>query len=197
MYFKHDLSGLNVLEWWRQRCFEWCYARFENGKFGDQKYLDDWTTRFENIYVPTHIGCGLAPWNVNQYDLILNDDKLYVQDKITKEKNVIIFYHFHNLKKINVSSDSLLWYLGFYKIDIIAKDLIYKEYIDILIDIEKNLDRSLVMPVFKRKISRNSFLYFSWLVVKNILKSFFLIKQYNRLKEEMGSSLLKIHLPKE
>ena len=67
MYFDNTEGGLKVLNWWRDRCLEWCFNRFEDGKFGDQKYLDDWTTRFKNIHVLRHLGGGLAPWNVQQY----------------------------------------------------------------------------------------------------------------------------------
>ncbi len=45
MTFKRN-DGELVRSWWEERCLEWCYARFEDGKFGDQKYLDDWTSRF-------------------------------------------------------------------------------------------------------------------------------------------------------
>ena len=33
--------GLKALKWWRDRCLEWCYARIEDGKFGDQFYIED------------------------------------------------------------------------------------------------------------------------------------------------------------
>jgi hypothetical protein len=46
MTFERD-GGEPVRRWWEERCIEWCYARFEDGKFGDQKYLDDWPYRFK------------------------------------------------------------------------------------------------------------------------------------------------------
>ena len=56
-------GGETVRKWWEERCIEWCFARFENGKFGDQKYLDDWLERFpEQVHVLSlarrHSGCG-------------------------------------------------------------------------------------------------------------------------------------------
>ena len=89
--FRRDLEGLKAVKWWRDRCLEWCFAKFEDNKFGDQKYLDDWLDRFKNVHILEHLGAGLAPWNANQYVLQKVDDITYVQN------HPLIFYHFHAL----------------------------------------------------------------------------------------------------
>ena len=89
--FRRDDRGLAVLDWWRERCIEWCYARVEDGKFGDQKYLDDWPERFEGVHVLRHPGGGLAPWNVPRHRLA-ND-----AGSITVDGEPLVFFHAHSL----------------------------------------------------------------------------------------------------
>lgn len=63
MTFTRD-GGEVVRKWWEEKCIEWCFARFEDGKFGDQKYLDDWSERFpDRVHVLQHQEWMLAPWN--------------------------------------------------------------------------------------------------------------------------------------
>jgi hypothetical protein len=95
--FKKDKRGLEALNWWRKACLEWCYNRFENGKFGDQKYLDDWPVRFEGVHVLKHLGGGVAPWNMQQYSFKQENGKLMGQVLNTGEKFEVIFFHFHSL----------------------------------------------------------------------------------------------------
>ncbi|MBN2144903.1 MAG: glycosyl transferase [Candidatus Aureabacteria bacterium] len=96
--FKNDPRGLKALEWWKNACLEWCYARFEYNKFGDQKYLDDWTERFEGVHVLEYPGGGIAPWNVQQYEIHTKEKLSMITEKQTGKQYHLIFYHFHDLK---------------------------------------------------------------------------------------------------
>ena len=111
MTFKNNTKGMKALNWWRESCNAWCYARFEDGKFGDQKYLDDWTTRFKGIHVLENLGGGVAPWNVQQYDLSSHNFNL-------------IFYHFHGYKLLEDKKVDC----GGYKLDKNDIDKLYRPY---------------------------------------------------------------------
>jgi len=176
VFFKNDNDGMEALEWWRQRCKEWCYSRCEDGKFGDQKYLDDWTTRFKSVYVPAHIGCGLAPWNIQQYDINIIDDKLYACDKITKRKEPVIFFHFHGIKKMYADSNKEIWYLSSYFIDENIKEIIYANYIKLLTKSDILINDSLM------KIRKPDFKTIFFMVIKNIIKSISIFKMYKYYK---------------
>lgn len=96
--FKNDEHGLTALHWWRNACLEWCYNRHEEGKFGDQKYLDDWTTRFKGVHVLQHLGGGLALWNIQQYAVLEKNGQWVCTEKSTGKTFSPVFYHFHYLK---------------------------------------------------------------------------------------------------
>jgi hypothetical protein len=107
--FKNDEKGLKVLKWWRDACIDWCYDRYEDGKFGDQKYLDDWTERFDAVHVLKHEGGGLAPWNIQQYRVGRKDGKLHCINKKNKTIFDIVFYHFHYVRFLNEKKVDLGW----------------------------------------------------------------------------------------
>lgn len=98
MIFKNNEEGMQVLNWWVNACLDWCYARFEDGKFGDQKYLDDWTTRFNCVHELEHLGGGVAPWNVQQYTFKKNAEKISGVELSTGKSFDLVFYHYHAFK---------------------------------------------------------------------------------------------------
>lgn len=96
--FKNNDEGMKVLRWWRDACLDWCYNRFEDGKFGDQKYLDNWTKQFKGVHVMRHEGGGVAPWNVQQYNIRRASSGIELLNKKTGKRFPLIFFHFHSLK---------------------------------------------------------------------------------------------------
>lgn len=97
--FVNDENGIKALKWWREACIDWCYDRYEDGKFGDQKYLDDWTTRFKGVHVLQHLGGGLASWNVEQYPFVeRKGNNIVFRDTVRNEQFEAVFYHFHHVR---------------------------------------------------------------------------------------------------
>lgn len=84
--YKRDGCEL-VRKWWEDRCLEWCFNRWEDGKFGDQKYLDQWPILFpEKIHILTNLGYILAPWNSSLYP-----------------SSTMILWHFHGFRLLTNS----------------------------------------------------------------------------------------------
>lgn len=96
MSFRKDASAREVLNWWRERCLEWCYGQDEDGKMGDQAYLNDWPTRFPRTVVLQHIGAAVAPWNHEQYQFTRSNS-----GKVSVNHLPLIFYHYHSLEIVS------------------------------------------------------------------------------------------------
>jgi hypothetical protein len=92
--FQRDEHGMNCLRWWRDHCNEWCHARLEEGRYCDQKYLDDWPARFRSVTVINHKGANLAAWNLANYRIGWDGTNVLVDEQ------PLIFFHFHGLKRM-------------------------------------------------------------------------------------------------
>ncbi len=60
--YRRGASG-PALDWWREKCIEWCGDVPEPGRFADQKYLDELPEKFKNVIVGRDHRFGIAPWN--------------------------------------------------------------------------------------------------------------------------------------
>ena len=133
LVFRNDRNGLACLEWWRQQCLDWCFDFYDNGRLGDQLYLDDWPNRFAGVHVLENLGAGLAPWNVSQYALTKKNNAVQVNG------TPLVFYHFHALDSytnLTFQPHKLL-----YNITRRTRRLIYRPYLKelkaIIIEIKK------------------------------------------------------------
>src|SRR5690554_5852696 len=117
MTFRNTPEGVGVLQWWQDRCLEWCFNRIEDGKFGDQKYLDDWPLRFaDEVHVLQQVEKALAPWNLSRF---------YKSGNAAAKP---VFYHFHGLRIVD--HDKVVLFSG-YKLSGLC-GAIYDDYLHAL-----------------------------------------------------------------
>jgi hypothetical protein len=115
--FANSEAARRVLSWWQARCIEWCYARPEDGKFGDQKYLDTWPQRFGDVvHVLAQQRRTLAPWNVG------------CMERTVQGRLEPVFYHFHELR---IRPDGRITLFSGYHVGVAGRRL-YAEYVDAL-----------------------------------------------------------------
>lgn len=110
-YFDQSEYSREALKWWKEKCFEWCFALYEPDRMGDQKYLEQFPKKFVGVHELQHLGGGVAPWNLKQYKLRDNrNDKIILQEISGEKKEFpLVFYHFQNIKylsarKVNINS---------------------------------------------------------------------------------------------
>ena len=107
-------GGEEVRFWWEKKCIEWCYARHEDGKFGDQKYLDDWPSRFkDHVHVCNAKESFQAPWNSTRF-----------------EHSKAVLWHFHGTKAIIENNKLKSIWTGSYFIPKEVIENIYKPYLN-------------------------------------------------------------------
>lgn len=126
LIFRRSPSALACIAWWREQCIEWCYDRYEPGRFADQKYLDAWPATFNGVRVIDHPGVNLAPWNLGRHRVSIRDGCVYADDR------PLIVYHYHGLRQRSPTLyDTQLQHYGIWRP---AKVLaaIYRPYIALL-----------------------------------------------------------------
>lgn len=129
---RRDEVGIACLEWWRERCLEWCHDRLDGDRFADQKYLEKWPQLFKGVHIIPDVGLNLGHWNVAQYRLTRRDNKVFVEDK------PLIFFHFANVKEVRPGVFRCgLWVSGKPLAGVLRQD-VFRQYIDSI--------RSLALP---------------------------------------------------
>ena len=133
--FRNTEPARRVLRWWQERCIEWCYAREEDGKFGDQKYLDQWPELFPSeVHVLSRTDRTLAPWNVAHLSRLLGSLNP-------------VFYHFHGLKIVSSKRAVLhyMYYVGR------KNRWIYDRYVEVMRAVARQM-HALGIPVVGRPL---------------------------------------------
>ena len=133
--FRNVEAAKPALKWWKDRCLEWCYDNAVDGKFGDQKYLDEMSRIFPGAYSISTPGVNIAPWNEAKYHFSIKNEKIYVN------QNILICYHFSGFRIVSNESVALL--IGTKKI----YDIVHLPYMHVLRSVLEDIEK--VDPDFK------------------------------------------------
>lgn len=96
--FQRDAEGLKCLKWWADRCIEWCFNRVEDGKLGDQKYLDDFPTLFKKVVQSDHLGINIGEWNIFGFTIHFDGKNFRVNSKYD-----LVVFHFNCVDLTNTN----------------------------------------------------------------------------------------------
>ena len=86
--YRRCAEGLECLNAYKADCTAWCYDRAEDGRFGDQKYLDAWPGRYPSLKIIEHKGFNLANWNIHNYMIRFKNGAVMIDD------DPLVFFHF-------------------------------------------------------------------------------------------------------
>jgi hypothetical protein len=138
-----------VIEWWRQKCIEWCHDYVDGERFADQGYLSAFPGLSPRVKVIQNVGANLAPWNIGNHRIAEANGEVRIDDG-----RPLIFFHFQGLRRD-------LGYFFFnshrrYRAPFSAevRRLIYKPYVEELLKLEEMA--APVMPTQPAKPHRRS-----------------------------------------
>lgn len=146
LMFRRDPTGEAALALWREQCLAWCHARVENGKFGDQLYLDDWPRLYgERLAIAAHPGIGLGPWNLRSARVVPGDPP-------TVEGKPVVFFHFHGLQML---SRRMFEHVRSFPVTPLQRAAIYVPYVRALRDAMREIGE--VAPHFSEGFAPTGF----------------------------------------
>ena len=158
MTFRNTENGRRVLDWWCERCLEWCGEEHINGQFGDQMYLEDWLERFKGIHVLQHLGGGVAPWNMQQYVFYKENKKIKGKKLDDRKIFDVVFFHFHAIKFLYKKPIVEMFFEGYTIPDTVIKYL-YQPYVKALIAKSKQIMLSNPLGLQNMLISWKTFIH--------------------------------------
>jgi len=127
--FRLSDVGLACLRKWKSSCVEWCYDRVEDGKFADQKYLDQWPGDLGEKLVIAPRTLDLGPWGIDKGEIGVREGVPSLNGK------PIVLYHFQGLWIVNARRYEIGWFHKFSIVSLLK--FLYEPYIRELQSVER------------------------------------------------------------
>ncbi len=119
--FKRCGTALSYLKWWRKKCIEWCFDVVSEGRFADQKYLENFLKPYGSAYLEENIGMNAAVWNLEDKEVHCRGEDIFIGG------DLLVFYHFSSFMILG-ENEFDLWKWDSLKVSGSAKELIYFPY---------------------------------------------------------------------
>lgn len=82
-------QGRSFLDWWEERCLDYCYEDLRAGLFVDQKWINLAPCLFDEIHILRDPGCNVAYWNLHERHLTSQPSGYIVNDNAP-----LTFFHY-------------------------------------------------------------------------------------------------------
>ena len=126
--FVNDEAGNACLDWYAERCLEWCHDTPEPGRYADQGYLDSFGALFDGVVVLPSLGMNLAPWNTRGHHISTQGS---TADLWVDDSDKLVFFHFHGIKNRGpwFVTSQLVYFSPMHRS---IRDLVYRPYLEAL-----------------------------------------------------------------
>lgn len=129
--WRRDSPGIDCVKTYRQQCLDWCHLREEDGKYADQVYLDQWSSR-PGFYAFKNHGANVAPWNIADYRLTFDGAGIQV------DGSPLVFFHFSRFSALGGDwFDTGLW--NSRRVSCLLKERLVVPYVNALREVDTGL----------------------------------------------------------
>ncbi len=92
--FKQSIKSRELLVRWKNQCSEWCKLELSEGRFADQKYLDDFSD-FDGVAALSHPGVNNGQYYFMEKRIFRFSNRL---KRVVVDGFPILSFHFHGIR---------------------------------------------------------------------------------------------------
>jgi len=130
--FRNNKDGLAALNYWADSCVDWCSDIPEDGKYADQRYLENFSKVASGVVEDDRKGVNVAPWNLGLSNLSLDE-----HGSLEVDGEPLYYFHASGIRRIKHAW--VLSHLPYFSIATrSAKKFIYRPYLASLLKREED-----------------------------------------------------------